>query len=76
VSSWTHTGDDCHKRSPFCVLKRSYLTLSFQSYYFHVFVLHNSDTRSIAVVKFCRIMLNGVHCRFVDLKKTELLIQE
>ena len=68
VSSWTHTGDDCHKKSPFCGLKRRYLTLAFQSLYFRVFVLYNSDAGFVAIVKSCRIMLNGVHCRFVDLK--------
>jgi len=32
-------------------------------------VLYNSDAGFVAIVKSCRIMLNGVHCRFVDLKK-------
>ena len=75
MSSWTHTVDDCHKRSPFCGLKRRYLTLAFQFYNFRVFVLYNSDAGFVAIIKSCRIMFNGVHCRFVD-KKTELPIQE
>jgi len=41
-----------------------------------VFVLYNSDAGFITVVKSCRIMVSGVHCGFVNLKKTELLIQE
>jgi hypothetical protein len=62
VSSWTHTGDDCHKGSPFCGLKRSYLTLAFQYLYsyFRAFVLHNSDAGFVAVVKSCRIMLVSI----------------
>jgi len=40
-----------------------------------VFVLYNSDAGFVAVVKSCRIMLKGVHCRLIDLI-TELLIQE
>jgi len=70
------SSDDCHRRSPFCGLKRRYLKLSFQSLYFRVFVLHNSDAGFVAIVKSCRIMFNGVHCRLVVLKKTELQIQE
>ena len=66
MSSWTHTGDDCHKRFPFCGLTIRYLTLAFQSYYFRVFVMYSF----VAVVKSCRIMLNGVHCGFVDLNET------
>jgi len=34
-----------------------------------VFVLYNSDAGFVAVVVSCRIMLNGVHSGFVDLKK-------
>jgi hypothetical protein len=68
MSSWTRTGDDCHNRSP--------LDACFQSLYFSVFVLYNTDVGFVAVVKSCRIVLNGVRCGFVDLKKTELLTQE
>jgi len=68
VSSWTHTVDGCHKRSPFCGLKRRYLMFAFQSSHFRVFVLYNSDAGFVAIVKSCRIMLSGVHCRFVDFK--------
>ena len=42
---------------------------AFQSWYFRVFVLYNSDAGFVAIVKSCRIMFNGVHCRFVDLKR-------
>jgi len=56
VSSWTHTGDECRKRSPICELKRRYLTLAFQSSYFHVFVLYNSDAAVVTIVKSCRIL--------------------
>jgi len=69
VSSWTHTSDDCQKRSPICGLKGRYLTLVFQSSYFHVFVLYNSDAGFVTIVKSCRIMYNVVHSGFVDLKK-------
>ena len=75
VSSWTHTDDDCHKRSPFCGLKRRYLTLVFQCSYFRVFVLYYSDAGFIAIVilqdyvEWCPLQVR----RF---KKTELLIQE
>jgi len=67
VSSWTRTVD-CQKRSPFCGLDRRYLTLAFQSLYFRVFVMYNSDAGFVAIVKSCRIMLNGVHSGFEDLK--------
>jgi len=43
MSGWTHSVDDRHKRSPFCGLNRRYMTLAFQSNYFHVSVLYNSD---------------------------------
>jgi len=66
VSSWTHTRDDCHRRSPFCGLNRRYLTLASQSQYFCVFVLYSSDAGFVAVVKSCRIMLHSVPSRFVD----------
>jgi len=56
VSSWTNLGDECHKRSPICGLKRRYLTLAVQSSYFHVFVLYNSDSVFVTIVKSCRIM--------------------
>jgi hypothetical protein len=69
VSSWNHTGDNCHKRSPFSRLKKIYLTLASQSYYFHEFGQNSSDTGFITVVKSCRIMMKDVHCGFVDLKK-------
>ena len=39
-----------------------------------MFVLYNSDAGFVTVVKSCRIMLNGVHCGFVDLKKKNLAI--
>jgi len=68
MSSWSHTVDDCHKGSPFCRLNRRNLTLAFQSQYFRVFVLYNSDAGFVEIVKSCRITLNGVHSGFVDLK--------
>jgi len=40
-----------------------------------MFVMYNSDAGFVAVVKSSRIMLNGVHGEFIDLKKTNLLIQ-
>ena len=76
MSSWTHTGDECQKRSLICGFKRIYLTLAFQFSYFHVFVLYNSDAGCVTIVESCRIMQNVVHSGFVDLKKTELLIQD
>jgi len=68
VSIWNHSVDNCHKRSPFCGLNKRYLTLAFQSLYFYVFVLYNSDAGFVAVVRSCTIMLNGVHSVFLDLK--------
>ena len=42
-----------------------------------MFELYNSDAGIVAIVKSCRIMLNGVNSGFIDLKKKlELLIQE
>ena len=39
-------------------------------------MLYNSDADFVAILVSYRIMLNGVHSGFVDLKKSELLIQE
>ena len=68
MSSWTHTVDDCHKRSPLCSLNKRNLTLAFQSQYFRIFVLYNSDAGFVTTVKYRRIMLNAVHSGIVDLK--------
>ena len=67
MSSWTHTRDDCHKRSPFCGLKRRYLTLVFQYKHFSMSVLYNNDAGFVAIVNSCRTVLNGVYSVFVDL---------
>jgi hypothetical protein len=68
VFCWTHTDDECHQRSLICGLNRRYLTIAFQSLYFRVFVLYKSDSGFVAILTSCRIMLNGVHSGFVDLK--------
>ena len=49
MSSRTHAGDDCHKRSLMYGFNRRYLMLAFQSQYFHVFVLYNSDASLVAI---------------------------
>jgi hypothetical protein len=61
MSSCTHTGDDCQKRSLICGLNRKYLKLAFQSLYFRVFVLYNSEDSFVAIVTSYRIMLNVVN---------------
>jgi len=42
-----------------------------------MFVPYNSNAGFVAILKSCRIMLNGVHSGFIDLKnEIELLIRE
>jgi len=60
VASWVHKGDN-FQRDPVMRIEEKISDDCFSILIFSCVCVYNSDTGFVAIVKFCRVMLNCVH---------------